>query len=196
MILITNRRSPITYTYKCHRISGGWLIVISKLSDKWSAPIQQLLDEHVTLREEMNSFYEIAEEIEYESGSEVLHLFSKLTDCMIDFTDKLKKHSKREDDGLFPMMTMHLGKNDKTIEVMEFEHDKAERHLEDFLTEAMRGAGNLDEEDAQSITVYAVQAYTTLIQHFAKEEKVLFPLAENLLSIEEKEELALLFQNL
>jgi hemerythrin-like domain-containing protein len=32
-------------------------------------------------------------------------------------------------------------------------------------------------------------AYYTLTQHFAKEENVLFPMAENLLSKEEKEEL-------
>ncbi|MFC0416196.1 hypothetical protein ACFFHH_12130 [Cytobacillus solani] len=32
-----------------------------------SAPLQQLKDEHVSLREEMNRFYEITEEIAFES---------------------------------------------------------------------------------------------------------------------------------
>jgi regulator of cell morphogenesis and NO signaling len=91
-------------------------------------------------------------------------------------------------------MARRLGENDKTIEVMEQEHEKAERHLQDFLTEAEQAGNSMDENAAQWITVYAVQAYATLIQHFAKEEKVLFPLAEKILSVDEKGELERLFQ--
>jgi regulator of cell morphogenesis and NO signaling len=60
--------------------------------------------------------------------------------------------------------------------------------------ESERAGATIDEDAAQWITVYAVQAYATLIQHFANEEKVLFPLAENILSAEEKEELGRLHQ--
>ncbi len=74
------------------------------------------------------------------------------------------------------------GEHHKTIEVMEVEHDKAEQHLDDFLTETEKITGKLDEYAAQSITVNVVQAYATLIQHFANEEKVLFPLAEEILT--------------
>jgi regulator of cell morphogenesis and NO signaling len=95
---------------------------------------------------------------------------------------------------LFPMMARCLGENDRTIESMEFEHEKAEQHLQDFLTEAVRAGATLSEHDAQAITVYAVQAHATLTQHFAKEEKVLFPLAEQILSADEKKELQQQFQ--
>ncbi|MDF2790692.1 MAG: hypothetical protein K0S80_3793, partial [Neobacillus sp.] len=111
------------------------------------------------------------------------------------FNDKLKDHSKREEGALFPMITRHLGANDRTIEEMEAEHMKAEQHLEDFLTEAEKAGADIDEDAAGWITVYAVQALATLTQHFAKEEKMLFPLAENLLSVDEKEELERLFQD-
>ncbi|MCH1624488.1 hemerythrin domain-containing protein [Ferdinandcohnia quinoae] len=157
-------------------------------------PLQQLKDEHVALRAEMDLFYEMAEEIEYESGSAVIGLFGKLYEHISIFNNKLKAHSRREDDGLFPMMARHLGDNDRTINTMEFEHEKAEQHLYDFLTEAGKAGSSINENEALAITVYAVQAYTTLTQHFAKEEKVLFPLAENILSIVEKEELERLFQ--
>jgi regulator of cell morphogenesis and NO signaling len=159
-----------------------------------SAPLQQLKDEHVSLREDMNLFYEIAEEIEFESGPAVVELFAKLHQQISAFTHKLKAHSKREEEGLFPLMNRHLGVNDRTIEGMEFEHEKAEQHLQDFLTEAKRAGATIDEDAAQWITVYAVQAYATLIQHFANEEKVLFPLAESILSVDEKEELGRLLQ--
>lgn len=160
-----------------------------------STSLQQLKDEHVSFRKEMDLFYEITEDIEFVSGPEVVQLFAKLYERISAFTIELKAHSKREEKALFPLMVRRLGENVRTIEVMEFEHEKAEQHLQDFLTEADKKGTTIDENDAQAITVYAVQAYTTLTQHFANEEKVLFPLAENILSVEEKEELARLLQS-
>jgi regulator of cell morphogenesis and NO signaling len=157
-------------------------------------PLQQLKDEHVALRAEMDLFYEITEDIEFYSGPAVSQLFANLYERISAFTDALKKHSKREEEGLFPMMSRRLGKDDRTIEWMEFEHEKAEQHLRDFLTEADQAGSTIDEDDAKAISVYAVQAYTTLTQHFGKEEKMLFPLAENILSTDEKDELEQLLQ--
>ncbi|KOP81445.1 hypothetical protein AMS60_02455 [Bacillus sp. FJAT-21945] len=159
-----------------------------------SAPLQQLKDEHVSLREEMNLFYEITEEIEFESGPAVIQEFARLYEQISVFHVKLNTHSKKEDDWLFPMMASHLGENDKTIEVMEFEHEKAEQHIRVFLTEAEQAGPAINIDEAQAIAVYAVQAYATLIQHFDREEKVLFPLAEEILSVGEKEELERRFQ--
>jgi regulator of cell morphogenesis and NO signaling len=158
------------------------------------APLQQLINEHVSLRAEMDLFYEITEEIECESGPILFQLFAELYERVSAFTIRLKAHSNREEEGFFPFMILRLGKNDTTIGEMEEEHEKAEQHLEDFLTEAAQAGLNLDEDDAQFITVYAVQAYATLTQHFAKEEKVLFPLTEKILSRDEKEELERLLQ--
>jgi regulator of cell morphogenesis and NO signaling len=154
-----------------------------------STALQQLKDEHGLLRAKMDHFYEITEEIECESGPDVVHLFTELYERVSAFTVELNAHSTREEEGLFPMMSRRLGENDKTIDEMEEEHEKAEQHLEDFLTEAAKAETSMDEHDAQSITVYAVRAYATLTQHFAKEEKVLFPLAEKILSFNEKKAL-------
>jgi regulator of cell morphogenesis and NO signaling len=107
-----------------------------------SAPLKQLKDEHVSLRQDMNLFYEITEEIESDSGLVVVQLFAKL-------------------------------------------HERIS---------AEQAGSSIDENAAQWISVYAVQAYATLTQHFAKEEKVLFPLAEKILSVDEKKELERLFQ--
>jgi len=161
-----------------------------------SAPLQQLQGEHVSLRIDMDQFYEITEEIEFESGPAVIELFKKLNERVSAFNDKLKAHSKREEIGLFPMMARRLGENDRTIESMEYEHEKAEQHLHDFLTEAAQAGHTINEIEAQTITVSAVQAHATLTQHFAKEEKMLFPLAEKILSIGEMEELERLLQTL
>jgi hemerythrin-like domain-containing protein len=154
-----------------------------------SAPLQQLKNEHVSLRADMDLFYEITEEIEYDSGSDVIQMFRELYRHILAFTDKLLAHSRREEEGLFPMVSRHLGENDRTIETMEREHEKAEQHLDDFLSEADKAGSKISENDVQWIVVYAVQAHATLTQHFAKEEKMLFPLAENILSVAEKTEL-------
>ncbi|WP_186579687.1 hemerythrin domain-containing protein [Aquibacillus kalidii] len=161
-----------------------------------SKPLQQLKDEHVELMMDMNLFYDIAEEIDFGSGNDVVQLFMELYEKVLIFVDKLEIHANREENVLFPMMSQVLGMNDKTIEQMEYEHEKAERHLQDFLTEAAQVDSSLDEHDAQSISVHAVQAYATLTQHFAKEEKVLFPLAEKILSEAEKKKLEQLLQTI
>ena len=88
------------------------------------APLQQLKDEHISLRAEMVLFYEIAEEIECESGPAVVSLFAELYARVSAFTEDLKVHSKREEEGLFPLMVRRLGKNDHTIDEMEEEHEK------------------------------------------------------------------------
>ncbi|MEH7073627.1 hemerythrin domain-containing protein [Neobacillus drentensis] len=161
----------------------------------FSAPLQHLMDEHVLLREDMDLIYEITEDMESESGAAVIQLFATLSEQVSAFYDKLKDHSKREEDGLFPMISRHLEVNDRTIEEMESEHEKAEQHLEDFLREADLAGVTIDEDAAGWIAVYAVQALATLTQHFAKEEKMLFPLAEALLSVVEKVELGRLFRD-
>jgi regulator of cell morphogenesis and NO signaling len=155
----------------------------------FSAPLQQLKNEHVALRADMDSFYEIAEDLEYRSGPVVAQLFAQLYERVAAFAIALKAHSTREEIALFPMMARRLGAGDRTIEAMESEHEKAEQHLRDFLAEAEHAGKGIAEDDAQTITVYAVQAYATLTQHFAKEEKMLFPLAESILTTEEKAEL-------
>jgi len=177
----------------------GWLdlkeevLAMENSNVVFSRPLQQLMDEHVTLRKAMNHFYDITEEIESETGLKAVQLFATLSDQVSAFTIKLNAHSKREDDGLFPMLSRHMGAGDRTIEILEEEHEKAEGHLQDFLTAAHQSGNSIDEHAAQWITVFAVQAHATLTQHFAKEEKMLFPLAEKILSVDEMEELERLF---
>lgn len=159
-----------------------------------SAPLQQLQDEHVLLRAAMNRFYEISEDLEYEAGPAVRDLFSQLHEQVAAFAKILKAHSRREEEALFPLVSRHLKADDRTIETMEFEHEKAEQHLRDFLEEADRAGAAIAEGDAKSAAISAVQAHATLTQHFAKEEKMLFPLAQSLLQPAEVEELARLLQ--
>lgn len=157
--------------------------------------IEHLINDHHTLRKLMNECYELTEEIEITEGNEAMSYFLELYQLLSSFSIKLAKHSQLEEQELFPMMALYLGEEDTTIEQMEIKHHRAENFLEKFLQEAEQ---EMDKSDVpftiQSITVYAVQAYDTLMQHFAKEEKKLFPLAEQMLSDSEKGELAKIYK--
>ncbi|MDQ0339115.1 hemerythrin-like domain-containing protein [Caldalkalibacillus uzonensis] len=161
-----------------------------------SAPLQQLKEEHVSLRKAMDAFYATAQRIVPGStdDTDLRKQFNTLHDQIASFTKQLKLHSKKEDDGLFPMMAKYIGRESGPIAVMEYEHQQAEQYLNRFLegTEEAKPQNNKDQ--IKSITQFAIEAYFILTEHFIKEENVLFPMAENMLSTEEKEQLQQQFQ--
>jgi regulator of cell morphogenesis and NO signaling len=148
-------------------------------------PLQRLRQEHTALRKAMEDYQQVAASIVAapdEGGSE---RFAALYDQIARFKQELKAHARREDEVLFPMMARYIGREAGPIAVMEYEHEQAEQQLQRFLEE---GEAFVPEQ-IPTVTRYALEAYETLVQHFAKEEQVLFPMAEHLLSAEEKTEL-------
>jgi Uncharacterized conserved protein len=156
-------------------------------------PLQLLKDEHAPLRAMMYAFNETAQQVMCGDGIE---LFYMLREQVTAFTLALKKHARKEDDVLFPMMATHIGREFGPIAVMEHEHEQAEMNLERFLEAAGPDGTELDHEEAKFIAGYAAFAYSILTQHFNKEENVLFPMAQRMLSEEEKAQLANQISNL
>ena len=87
----------------------------------------------------------------------------------------LATHAQIEDDLVFVALEQHLGPNGGPIGVMRAEHAEVEGTLE-RLTEAE------DVEEARSLAAHLAAVAR---EHFAKEEQVLFPMAEQLLGPEE-----------
>jgi regulator of cell morphogenesis and NO signaling len=113
-----------------------------------------------------------------------------LREQMAAFVRELDPHSEREEGALFPLMAKYIGRQVGPIAVMEYEHELAKNNLKTF-GEAMEQVKEpVDAERAKKIASYALQAHAVLTDHFMKEENVLFPMAENMLSAEEKEELS------
>jgi hemerythrin-like domain-containing protein len=104
------------------------------------------------------------------------------------FTQELDPHSEREERVLFRMMEQYMGIGTGPVAVMEYEHDQAKGYIEAYM-EAAEKCENLTEQEMAYNAGLIKNAYYILTEHFAKEENVLFPMAENLLSKEEKEEL-------
>lgn len=164
---------------------------------KLCTPLEQLKKEHVPLMEKMNHFHMLANEIGVDSNVAdwKTHL-RDLQEKVTVFIDELEPHSLREEDVLFPMMARYIGRQTGPIAVMEFEHEQAKENLHNFMKAMEKVAVTVEHDEAKSIAAYVIEAYTILSAHFMKEEVVLFPMAEQMLSLQEKEYLSHKFQEL
>lgn len=89
----------------------------------------------------------------------------------------LEEHADIEDEILFPALEPHLGRQAGPLAVMDLEHEEIRSLLSQMATA-------LDD-----ISPLVSQFIATARHHFAKEDQVLFPMAEQLLSQERLEEL-------
>ncbi|KAF0816196.1 Repair of Iron Centers di-iron protein [Bacillus sp. ZZV12-4809] len=157
-----------------------------------SKGLKQLKEEHPPLLAMLEELLNITIKME-ESPDRAL--FEKLTENVQSFCSQLDPHSEREEGVLFRIMERYLGKGTGPIAVMEYEHDQAKSCINSFLR-AAEGKEHLTEKEMAEQTRQIKKAYHTLTQHFSKEENVLFPMAENLLTEEEKNELYMKIQQI
>ena len=149
-----------------------------------SRGLQQLKSEHPPLRDNMNELLRLCQTLE--DQSEKQKLFSQLINDVNIFFQKLEMHSLKEENVLFPMMEKYLGKGQGPVAVMEYEHEQAKGLIGSFLKNS---AATLTEGNLVSQSKKVSDACDLLINHFAKEEAVLFPMAEKLFTDAEKKEL-------
>ena len=87
----------------------------------------------------------------------------------------LASHARIEDDLLFVALEVPLGPNGGPLAVMRMEHEEVEGTLERLA----------HVESVQEAEALAGRLVTVAREHFAKEEQVLFPMAEELLGEDE-----------
>ncbi|MED3564149.1 hemerythrin domain-containing protein [Bacillus xiapuensis] len=150
-----------------------------------SKGLKQLKGEHPPLLEQLEGLFHLTKLIENEEDIE--QNFSALITKVKQFKVELEPHSEREEGVLFPMMGVCIGTSSGPIAVMEYEHDQAKSKIAAFLENAENAVGSI--EDKKKFTDLIKNAYFILTEHFSKEENVLFPMAERMLSDYEKEEL-------
>jgi regulator of cell morphogenesis and NO signaling len=156
-----------------------------------SEPLAQLKREHGPLREQMDAFARAAADIGMDQEkTDWSRQLAELKEMVDAFVQKLDPHSEREEGTLFPLMAKYIGRQVGPIAVMEYEHELAKNNLKTFGEAVEQVKEQVDAERAKEIASYALQAHSVLTDHFMKEENVLFPMAENMLSAEEKEELS------
>lgn len=148
-----------------------------------SEGLSLLVGEHLPLREQLEALLSLCTKIETAEEKKVA--LDELVEEVVSFSTNLEFHSVREEDILFRMMEVYLGKNGGPIAVMEYEHEQANGFINSFLTNTKNHP--LTTEEIIEHTNLVKDAYHTLVDHFMKEEQVLYPMAEKLFTEEEKE---------
>lgn len=149
-----------------------------------SEGLAQLKSEHPPLLNLLSELLTLCKEVEIQDDK--APLFLKLVEDVKSFSAKLEYHSTREEDYLFRKMEEYLGVGVGPIVVMEYEHEEAKRNIHQFFEKAKEQLSA--DEMIESVSLI-INANYTLVNHFAKEENVLYPMAEKMLSLEEKKEL-------
>ena len=150
-----------------------------------SEGLKQLKSEHPPLLEQLEKLYTLTQNIDQELNVE--EDFIELIEQVKAFKAALDSHSEREEGVLFPMMATYIGTTSGPIAVMEYEHDQAKTNIGSFLTNAEVTEASTEEK--KRLAELIQNAYFILTEHFSKEENVLFPMAERMLTDEEKAEL-------
>ncbi|SDZ02087.1 Hemerythrin HHE cation binding domain-containing protein [Evansella caseinilytica] len=167
-----------------------------KKPEQYCQALQQLVNEHPRLRKEMDRFYYTASLLAYAPDrDDRAALLNELHEQIMAFSSHIESHSLKEEQHLFELMTRYIGKENGPLAVMEHEHQTAKEHMQLFFDKFP----SVDKNHSESIRDLAHHAsiiFHTLTDHFLKEEEILFPLAEKLLTVEEKKQLYDIFVSL
>jgi hemerythrin-like domain-containing protein len=154
-------------------------------------PTETLKEEHRAI-ERMLAVLEIAAGRLSEGERVRPGLFQEAVDFVRNFADKC--HHGKEETNLFPRLEERgVPKEGGPIGVMLHEHDLGREHIR-----AMDGAISAyegDDKTAARVIVENARGYIELLQqHIRKEEDVLFPMADRILSAEDQRELEQRFE--
>lgn len=149
-----------------------------------SEGLQILINEHIPLRNSLESLSSLCKSVGAEEEKEAV--FIQLLEEVKEFNENLSRHSVREEDYLFKMMEKYLGKSGGPIAVMEYEHERAHGFINEFLKNTEENSAQTNDSMIKNSDLIK-NAVDTLLEHFSKEEQVLYPMAERMFTDDEKE---------
>lgn len=113
-----------------------------------------------------------------------LDLVAQMVDFFRNFADRC--HHAKEEGYLFPLLIERgLPRDEGPVHVMLTEHDQGRAHVRAIAAEVEQPT----EADKQVIAAHLAEYVALLRAHIGKEDNVLFPLADQLLSVTEQETL-------
>ncbi|WP_235615862.1 hemerythrin domain-containing protein [Brevibacillus reuszeri] len=161
---------------------------------KLCPPLQKLKEEHRSLGEKINRLAGLAKELGQSAEPSCTKRLTELHEIASSFLMELDKHFRCEEERLFPILGGYIGRDMGPIAVMEYEHRQAKEHISLFLRLVEKGRRNEQEEITTALHHLRISV-EILLQHFFKEENVLLPMADHLLSDADKAQLQRLFQD-
>jgi len=130
-----------------------------------------------------------------EAGQQVRpDLFREVVDFVRNFADRC--HHGKEEENLFPRLQERgVPREGGPIAVMLFEHDEGRQHIA-AIDDAIGAYERGDPAAARTIAENALAYVELLRQHIWKEENVLFPMANEVLSGQDQSELVERFERI
>lgn len=154
-------------------------------------PTEDLINEHKVITHVLESASNEASRM-YGTHEIRPELIEMLLDFFRGFTDKC--HHAKEEKHLFPMLEKRGMSHDSgPIAVMLMEHNEGRKGLAN--TAGLLPAAKQNDKGAIKSIAENLSAYVTmLIAHIEKENKVLFPMADRILTNEDQEDLEKAFE--
>jgi len=147
-------------------------------------PTDILMEEHQVILRIVAVLNAAVEKLQ--AGQEVpLEVFRQAVDFIRTFADRC--HHGKEQDLLFPMLEQRgIPRQGGPIGVMLYEHDQGRAFVKQ-MAEALEAWG---EEEARAQLLEGARGYAQLLsQHILKEDRVLYPMADQVLSAADQQEL-------
>lgn len=148
-------------------------------------PTRQLADEHEYVKLVVGAMNDEVASIE-RTGRVHSERVAQMIDFTRNFTDG--NHHAKEEELLFPLLEERSAAAGGTVSVLLSEHEAARdciRAIDAALPDAERS------KEARAVIVENLKLYAYLLPlHIGKEDTVLFPLTEQVLSVQEQEMLA------
>lgn len=150
-------------------------------------PLQQLQEEHRKLLERIEKIYSLVRELEQASFEHDWNAnYYQLYKMAVLFSGQLKFHAYQEEQFLYPSLKPYLQDESSCLMVMDYEHKQADQSLKQFIETFENRRKPLSKIEVLSLLSCLEIAYLTIVDHIHKEEVIIFPLAEQHLSLDDK----------
>lgn len=149
-------------------------------------PVQILSSEHRVIEIVLDCLEQMAEKVHTEKTLDFGHA-QQAVDFIRNFADRC--HHGKEEDRLFPAMVRKGVPNENgPIGVMLFEHEQGRNFVAAMA--AAISAHEQGEKDAAELFAFSAEQYVQLLRaHIQKEDQILFPLADRVMTDNDRTEL-------
>ncbi len=130
--------------------------------------------EHEVVLDQLRTFEKALDEADWNGVRDTLRFFD----------ERLLLHRRKEEEILFPALGRHIGTEGGPIACMLHEHQDEREKIERIRSAMARGTGH--PETLKEVRGAGGYILGLLRNHIAKENQILYPLAEDTLSVEEK----------
>lgn len=108
---------------------------------------------------------------------------------MIDFIEPFKNHTDKEEKYMFKMLIKYVGDEQGPVKAVQDEHEEIDAYIGHFLHHLRGDISGLSLADMLAIVRDAGEAFEVITFHMIKEETIVFPMVQDILTKNEKYEL-------